>query len=162
MDLYSSLTKYFVVSKKITHMISPPLRHKQGFVVRELSFVPATEEIAYLCRFENSCSAYQVVISAVNLLSYDAAIMMFSWTGQLFYTVEGIPPDWMDVMLYLSDCAFSQQGQCCSPLWRSGCRMVCCLWWTPLVNPPSSRATASRWTRITRYMLNLLQILRHH
>lgn len=48
---------------------------------------------------------------------------------------------------------FSQQEQWFSPLWRSGCRTLFCCWSTPLVNPPSSLAIASRWTRIARYVL---------
>lgn len=53
----------------------------------------------------------------------------------------------------------SQQGQCCSPLLRSGGWTLCCCWWTLLVNPPSSVATASRWTRITRYVKSVKWIL---
>lgn len=41
---------------------------------------------------------------------------------------------------------------CYSPLWRTGGQIVCCYWWILLANPPSSLATVSKWTRITRWI----------
>lgn len=78
-------------------------------------------------------------------------------TGLCFQTVSYSVPRLCSTVQFCTwshdpRCGLSQQGPCWSPPWRSGWWMLCCCSWTPPVNPPSSLATASRWTRTARYV----------